>query len=134
MPGHGSGMVGLGRRLKERARELGWSDAEVARRLGIAQTRYANYVTDRHEPDLGTLLRICRILGMDVGTLLGEGPPGAAGGTPELLRERIAAASRAMDDDTLRVAVEVMDALAARPRPATPSETSVERTSKTAAT
>ena len=119
MPGHGLSMEGLGRRLKDRARELGWSDAEVARRLDIAQTRYANYVTDRHEPDLKTLIQICGVLGMDVKTLLDQDP---AGFQPlDRLRQRIAASCQAMDEATLRVAVEVMDALAARPRPPVPS-------------
>ena len=32
-------MEGLGDRLRTRARELGWSAAEVARRVGLAQPR-----------------------------------------------------------------------------------------------
>lgn len=134
-------MHGLGQRLKDRARALGWSDAEVARRLGLAQTRYANYVTDRHEPDLETLLRICRVLGTEPGELLGHDPvrgdagaasgagtgtggPGGGEAAGQRLRRRIAAASQAMDEATLRLAAEVMDALAARPsaRPLAPPE------------
>jgi transcriptional regulator with XRE-family HTH domain len=118
-------MDGLGQRMKDRARALGWSDAEVARRLGLAQTRYAKYATDRHEPNLATLLRICRVLGLEPGELLGYAPssPAATGEAapaadpPERLRRRIAAVSQAMDEATLRLAAEVMDALAARPSP-----------------
>ena len=134
-------MDGLGQRLKDRARALGWSDAEVARRLGLAQTRYANYVTDRHEPDLATLLRICRVLGMEPGELLGAGdavPQGtAAQDASARLRRRIAAASQAMDEATLRLAAEVMDALAARPGaqtdPFIPSRPAATRPRKLAA-
>ena len=65
-------MEGLGDRLRVRARELGWTDAEVARRVGVGQTRYANYVTDRHEPDLATLTRICAVLRYSPSDLLGR--------------------------------------------------------------
>ena len=122
-------MEGLGRRLKDRARELGWSDAEVARRLDIAQTRYANYVTDRHEPDLKTLMQICGVLGIDVETLLGQEPAGSS--SLDRMRRRIAAACQAMDEATLRLAVEVVDALAARPRPPAATGTTRKRSART---
>ena len=119
-------MEGLGQRLKDRARELGWSDAEVARRLDIAQTRYANYVTDRHEPDLRTLLQICGVLGMDVRMLLNQETSGSQ--PLDRLRQRVAASCQAMDEATLRVAVEVMDALAARSHPPVTLDTTRKRT------
>lgn len=64
-------MRGLGDRMRSRARELGIADAEVARRAGLTQTRYANYVADRHEPDLQTLVRICVALEVTSDELLG---------------------------------------------------------------
>lgn len=106
-------MDGLGRRLKARARALGWSDAEVARRLDIAQTRYANYVTDKHEPDLATFLRICRVLGAEPEALLGYEPTQGRGEAARM-RRRIAALGQAMDEETLRLALELMELLAAR--------------------
>lgn len=60
----------MGERMRARARELGWSDAQVARRADIDQRRYANYVLDRNEPDLGTLVRISEILGVTTEFLL----------------------------------------------------------------
>ena len=61
----------IGERLQARARELGLTDAEVARRLGLAQGRYSNYVNANREPDLATLVRICRELAITPDELLG---------------------------------------------------------------
>lgn len=105
-------MDGLGMRLKARARELGLSDSEVARRLGIAQTRYANYVGDRHEPNLDTLLQICAVLSLEPAELLGFETP-TSGSAAAKMRKRIQTSCLLMDDATLRVMVRVTDALAA---------------------
>ena len=97
--------------MRARARALGWSDAEVARRLDVGQTRYANYVTDRHEPDLETFSRICSVLGVSPSDLLGR-PAGGDDGSTQL-RERIAAAASAMDGGTLAILAAVADGLIA---------------------
>ena len=65
------GMREVGEKLQVRARELGLTDAEVARRLGLAQGRYSNYVNGAREPDLATLARICRELAITPDELLG---------------------------------------------------------------
>ena len=57
--------------MKARARELGLSDTKVAERAGLAQTRYAAYTVDKYEPDLPTLLRVCRVLNLSPNELLG---------------------------------------------------------------
>lgn len=105
-------MQGMGERMRARARDLGWSDAEVARRLGLAQNRYANYVTDRHEPDLATLVRICLVLGTSPDWLLGATAPSQ--GADDQLKARISACVQALDGDSLAVASTVLDALLAR--------------------
>lgn len=48
--------------LRTRAVELGITHAEVARRAGLSERRYGNYVTGRSEPDLATLVRIAQAL------------------------------------------------------------------------
>ena len=58
-------MEGVGKILRRRAREDGWSDAEVARRVGIQPRRYSNYVNDVREPDFETFVKICRTLGLE---------------------------------------------------------------------
>lgn len=49
-------------RVRARARELGLTDAEVARRLNLSPTRYANYMSKSREPDLMLFVRLCRAL------------------------------------------------------------------------
>ena len=66
----------VGEKLQARARELGLTDAEVARRLGLAQGRYSNYVNGAREPDFATLARICRELAISPDELLGFRSPG----------------------------------------------------------
>jgi DNA-binding Xre family transcriptional regulator len=48
--------------LRDRARQLELSDAEVARRAGLAERRYSHYVRGTRQPDFKTLLRICSAL------------------------------------------------------------------------
>ncbi len=104
---------GIGGRLRARAKELELTDAEVARRLGLAQSRYAHYVSGTRAPDYQTLARICRALLTSPDYVLGfsvegaERPPEAA-----LLRDRAAAALDAMDPRRLRLAADILDVIA----------------------
>ena len=107
-------MEGLGEKLRARARELGLSDTEVARRLDISQSRYANYVVDKREPDFGTFIRICRVLGTTPDILLGYGSMPEATSEDESLRQTILAATLSMRAPALRTLAEVANALAAR--------------------
>lgn len=64
------GMKGVGDRIRARAQKLGMSDAEVARRLGVASSRYSKWVLDQREPDFATFVRLCEILACGPGDLL----------------------------------------------------------------
>lgn len=55
-------MANIGEKLRECAQLLGLSDMEVARRVGLSQSRYANYGLNKREPDFATFAKICRIL------------------------------------------------------------------------
>lgn len=57
--------------LRRRAADLGISNAEVARRAGLTERRYGNYVSGRREPDLATLVRIALVLETTPNALLG---------------------------------------------------------------
>ncbi|MBV8524866.1 MAG: helix-turn-helix transcriptional regulator [Acetobacteraceae bacterium] len=70
----------------------GFRDAEVARRLGLAQSRYANYVNGNREPDLATFARICRALATTPNEILGFGSHGAQSAEAEAERRRALAA------------------------------------------
>lgn len=58
-------------RLRERAKQLGISNAEAARRVGLEERRYAHYASGRREPDLATLKAISEALGTTPNWLLG---------------------------------------------------------------
>lgn len=107
-------MEGLGPKLRARARELGLSDVEVARRLGLSQSRYANYVADKREPDFSTFIKICGVLGTSPDLLLGFNVPSEASSEDDHLRQEIHAATLSMSQRGLRTLVEVARALAAR--------------------
>lgn len=98
--------------LRRRAEQLGLSNAEVARRSGLGDRRYANYVSGTREPDLATLMRIANTLGTSVDDLLGPLDKGNVRTVEEQFQERIAAALKSLQtDDLARVAV-MVEALA----------------------
>ncbi len=109
-------MQGLGERLRLRARTLGLTDTEVARRLGLSQGRYSNYVNEVVEPDLGTLVRIARTLGLTADEVLGMAEP-EAGDEGQVLRTRIALAAETMDSASLHAAAAMFDAASRSLRP-----------------
>lgn len=104
-------MEGIGNRLRSRADELGLSDSEVARRLGMSQGRYANYIKDAREPDFKTLIRICQVLDLTPDAVLGFTSTEHISDDAQRARQRIMAAMGAMGPDTLRRAAAVMEAL-----------------------
>jgi transcriptional regulator with XRE-family HTH domain len=106
-------MVPLAARLRERARALGLADAEVARRAGLSERRYGNYVRGVREPDFATLLRICAVLGQTPNELFGIEI--ASGNSRPLIDRLIASASQLSDTD-LKLAIEQVEALVAHRR------------------
>ena len=90
---------------------MGLSDSEIARRLGLSQARYYNYVSDTAEPDLGTLVRICRVLGTSPDEVLlfaGEIAPRTAS---VIARERVASAAAALEGEALAYAADLVEAM-----------------------
>ena len=104
-------MQEFGQALRRRAGELGLSDAEVARRLGLDIGRYGNYVRGTREPDFRTFLRICRVLLTTPNALLGVEDL-----TPQE-HVRALAALNAMDDDRRSLAFEILETMANHPMP-----------------
>lgn len=92
--------------MRARAQALGLSDAEVARRSGLSEQRYGNYVRDAHEPDLETLVTIARTLGATLDSLL-LGSQAEQGLDPvrASLETRLLSAARALDLVDLKIAV-----------------------------
>ena len=67
-------MLLFAKNIRKRAEELGLSNAEVARRAGLSERRYAHYVTGSREPDLKTLVKIAGVLQTTPNDLLTGGP------------------------------------------------------------
>ena len=100
-------------KLRKRAEELGISNAEAARRVGLSERRYAHYVSGAREPDLATLVRIAKVLEATPNELLGVGTePKRSKRT--VLKERLSVAANAMDDRELEITVIQAEAVAQR--------------------
>lgn len=90
-------------KLRERAAELRLSNAEVARRAGLTERRYAHYVSGDREPDLTTLVRIAGVLQTTPNSLLGylDGP--AVPGQRQIFIDRLLASVHVMGNYELRL-------------------------------
>jgi|HubBroStandDraft_6_1064221.scaffolds.fasta_scaffold428597_2 transcriptional regulator with XRE-family HTH domain len=101
-------MEGFGARLAARARELGLSNAEVARRAGLSERRFGNYATDTREPDLQTLAVLARLLWISSDELLGVTAPKEGQEARDELIGRINASLGTLDESDLEtLAVQV---------------------------
>jgi transcriptional regulator with XRE-family HTH domain len=99
--------------LKSRAEELGLSNAEVARRVGLSERRYAHYVSGRNEPDLALLVKIAELLRTTPNELLGVQARKQGVSRRSRLEVKLAAVAAAMNDDDLKSAVAQAEAVLA---------------------
>ena len=58
-------------RLRQHVKALGLSGAAAARRAGIGERQFHNYLSGHREPDFTTLVQICERLGAEPNLLLG---------------------------------------------------------------
>lgn len=111
-------MVSFADKLRGRARSLGLSDAEVARRAGLNERRYAHYVSGTREPNLKALVKICSVLAIAPNELLDlEGPEKRKdGGDSDRthLTDKIRSALASLSLDDLSLAADFMSLLASR--------------------
>jgi transcriptional regulator with XRE-family HTH domain len=103
-------MEAFAKRLRERARQLELSDADLARRAGLAGRRYGHYVRGTREPDFVTLLRICAILDVTPNDLLLVGKAAHAP-TRDRWLSRLLVGGRKLDTDDIKLAVRQVEAL-----------------------
>ena len=109
-------------RIRERARELGLSDAEVARRAGLSERRYGYYATGEREPNLATLVRICEVLAATPNDLLLPGGKPSRQSKRDRVLARISAATDNLNLSELELAASLVECLIAHrsaPRPRT---------------
>lgn len=104
----------LSKRLRERAEQLGISNAEAARRIGLEERRYAHYVAGRREPDLATLLKIARTLGATPDWLLAFDTSSQSEPERAALLARFQNASTAMSLEQLEMTVIQAEAISAK--------------------
>ncbi|MEZ5812982.1 MAG: helix-turn-helix transcriptional regulator [Rhizobiaceae bacterium] len=102
--------------LKRRAQELELSNAEVARRVGLSERRYAHYVSGRNEPDLAMLLKIAEVLQSSPNELLSAETGEQASDPRGILVDRLHAVVAVMTDDDLKAAVAQAEAVIAMRR------------------
>ena len=104
-------MSTLGEMLRKRAAELGFSDAEVARRAGLSPRRYGFYVTGDREPNYPTLLQICRVLDTSPNHVLGfEVEKGGQTATSrQKLESRLNATCNLLSDEKLKLVADHAD-------------------------
>jgi transcriptional regulator with XRE-family HTH domain len=98
-------------RLRQRAKELGISHAEAARRSGLSERRYAHYVSGIREPDLATLVRIATALETTPDSLLGVTAKKAEPSRRALLRDRLSSVARGLGERDLEIVVVQTEAL-----------------------
>lgn len=103
------------RRLKERAAALGISNAQAARLCGLDERRYANYANNQREPDLATLAKIAKVLGVSVDYLLGAADPERVD-QRQLLMQRLSVAAGGLSSGQLAMIVTQVEAVTF-PRP-----------------
>jgi transcriptional regulator with XRE-family HTH domain len=98
-------------KLRKRAQELGISNAEAGRRIGLGERRYAHYISGAREPDLATLVRIAKVLETTPNELLGFGAEPKRS-KRAVLKDRLNAAANAMDERALDITVIQAEAVA----------------------
>ena len=111
VPDHFGTMETFAKNLRKRAEELGVSNAEIARRLGVSERRYAHYTRGDREPDLATLTRIAAVFRSSTDELLGV-VERSEGTERDVLRERLLSAAEGLSDRDLGLLVTMTEAAA----------------------
>jgi transcriptional regulator with XRE-family HTH domain len=107
-------MEAFGKNLNKRAADLGMSNAQAARLVGLSERRFANYITGDREPDLATLVRMAQGLKTTPDELLGVsgGATKAKATKRTALVDRLNIAAERMSERDLEITVIQAEALA----------------------
>lgn len=62
-------------RLRVLRAERGWSQAELAGRIGVSRQAVNAIETGKHDPSLGLAFRLARLFGMTIEDLFEDGGP-----------------------------------------------------------
>ena len=89
-------------------------NAEVARRAGLSERRYAHYVSGKRKPDFATLVHIAEVLVTTPNVLLDFGAaPKPSATSSSSLKDRLQAAAHVMTKEALHMTVVQAEAPAA---------------------
>lgn len=107
-------MDAFGKNLAKRAKELGISNAEAARSVGLSERRFSNYVSGLREPDLATMVRIAAAMKTTPNDLLGVNgtEAGSKASKKGQLIDRLNIAAEKLADRDLEAAVVQVEAVA----------------------
>ena len=64
-------MVEIGRRLRELRKERGWTQAQIAERIGVTASIISAYENEIRQPSYDALLKLVRLYGVSSDYLLG---------------------------------------------------------------
>ncbi|MCM3748335.1 helix-turn-helix domain-containing protein [Paenibacillus pasadenensis] len=70
-----NGWSGIGSRLRRQRQLLGWTQLQLANRLGLAKSTVSQYENNINEPDYAVLIRLCRLLDVTSDYMLGLDKP-----------------------------------------------------------
>lgn len=101
------------RNLRAKIAETGQKHAEIARRLGLHERRFAHYISGSREPDLTTLVKIAKALGTTPNQLLGLYDEGFDSAEQAELVDRLMLTAKEMETADLQVTVVQAEALLA---------------------
>lgn len=110
-PAHFGLMETFAKNLRKLAEELGVSNAEIARRLGVSERRYAHYTRGDREPDLATLTRIAAVFRTSTDDLLGLAERSETS-VRDVLRGRLIVAAEGLSERDLALLVATAEAAA----------------------
>lgn len=106
----------LGERLKQLRQERGWSQAELAAKVGADAGQISRYENGRMTPSAEAVVKIAEVLDVTTDYLLVETSPRRSPHAPEnILGDRLAVVAELADDD-LGVLRSVIDGLVAKTR------------------
>lgn len=113
---HGGPLMSLQERVKELRKEHGWSQGELAERVGADPAQISRYENGRITPSADAVVRLAEVFDVSCDYLLVDDAPRRRFRTPEdVLGDHLATVAELGDDD-LHLVVSFIDALVTKTR------------------
>ncbi|HZU60726.1 MAG TPA: helix-turn-helix transcriptional regulator [Solirubrobacteraceae bacterium] len=112
----GPAPVGLGERIRQLRKEVGWSQAELGEKIGTDSQRVSRYENGRITPSLDAIVRVAEAFNVSIDYLLVDGIPRRPLHAAEHnLGDRLSHLGELSEED-LAALLNVMDAMVAKAR------------------